>query len=266
MFLASNQPLPDRSRLRGRVALVTGCGQGIGRAVALRFAAEGACVVCNDVVPERAEHVAHDVEAARGAAIAAPGDVSIAEQVDGLIRSVLDRFDQLEILVNNAGIYRLTPPGLGPVEADTEQSWDQVLAVNLKGVFLMSRAALPIMKRRGYGRIINLGSLAGKTGGVVSTASYSVSKAGVMCLTKCLARDGAAFGITANAIAPGQIDTDMTAEVLTRRSRSELERAIPLGRLGAPDDIASAAAFLASDDAQYITGEVLDVNGGIDMD
>jgi 3-oxoacyl-[acyl-carrier protein] reductase len=258
--------MSEGARLNGRVALVTGCGQGIGRAIALRFAAERASVVCNDVVADRAETIAGKVQGCGGTALAVAGDVSNREHVDALIQSAVDRFHALDILVNNAGIYRLTPAGLGPVEADTEESWDRVLAVNLKGVFLMSRAALAVMKQRSYGRIVNLGSLAGKTGGVVSTASYSVSKAGVICLTKCLAREGASFGITANAIAPGQIDTDMTAQVLQRRSRSELERAIPLGRLGTPDDIAAAAAFLASEDAQYITGEVLDVNGGIDMD
>lgn len=253
-------------RLAGRVALVTGSGQGIGRAIALRFAAEGAAVICNDVVLDRANATARDVERHGQPALVAPADVSDQAQVEAMVGQAWERFGRLDILVNNAGIFRLAPPGVGPVEAETEESWDRVLAVNLKGVFLCCQAVMPIMKRQRYGRIVNLGSLAAKTGGAVSTAAYAVSKAGVICLTKCLAREGALFGITANAIAPGQIDTDMTSQVLQRRSRRELEQAIPLGRIGTPEDVAAGALFLASEEAGYITGAVLDINGGLLMD
>jgi 3-oxoacyl-[acyl-carrier protein] reductase len=253
-------------RLAGRVALVTGSGQGIGRAIALRFAAEGAAVICNDVVPDRADATARDVERCGRPALAAPADVADRAQVEAMVEQAWQRFGRLDILVNNAGIFRLTPPGVGPVEAETEESWDRVLAVNLKGVFLCCQRVLPIMKRQRYGRIVNLGSLAAKTGGTVSTAAYAVAKAGVICLTKCLAREGAPFGITANAVAPGQIDTEMTSQVLERRSRRELEQAIPLGRIGTPEDVAAGVLFLASEEAGYITGAVLDINGGLLMD
>lgn len=255
-----------RDRLSGRVALVTGCGRGIGRAIALRLASEGADVVCNDLDAASAAAVADEVERLGSRSLVAPVDVSSREQVETCVARALERFGVVDVLVNNAGIYRLAPEGKGPVEAETEESWDRVLAVNLKGVLFCSQAVLPSMKARRLGRIVNIGSLAGKLGGVASVASYAVSKAGVLCLTKILAKEGAPYGITANAVAPGQIDTEMTAEVARRWPREQMERAIPLGRLGTAEDVAAAAAFLASDDAAYLTGEVLDVNGGLLMD
>jgi 3-oxoacyl-[acyl-carrier protein] reductase len=200
------------------------------------------------------------VAAIPGQALAFPMDVTRRAQIDAVVQDVLDRWGTLDILVNNAGIYEVLP-----VEEITEAQWDRVLAVNLKGAFLCCQAVIPIMKRQGAGRIVNIASSAGKTGGTLAGAHYSVSKAGLICLAKQLARELGPHGITVNAVAPGRIDTPMIQAVPEAENEVFRQRT-PLGRLGTAEDVANAVLFLASDEASFITGEILDVNGGLLID
>jgi len=246
------------ARLSGRVGIVTGGARGIGLAICKRFVEEGARVVIADI--DRAEGAKAAEALGREKAMAVPTDVSDPASVEEATRETLDRFGRIDILVNNAGICPLRP-----LEEISAQEWDKVLNVNLKGAFLFSKAVLPQMRKQRYGRIINISSVAGKMGGVFVGAHYAASKAGLIALTMCIARQYAKFGITANVICPVTTLTPMTAswppELLDK-----LEKQIPLGRLATPEDVAAAVAFLASDDAAFITGEVLDVNGGFLMD
>jgi 3-oxoacyl-[acyl-carrier protein] reductase len=252
-------------RLAEQVAIVTGAAGAIGRAIATRLAREGAHVAIADVNQEGANDTSRAVKAEGGRSLVVRTDVSKSAEVDRLIELTMENFARIDILINNAGIWQGVPPGL-PVAAINEEDWDRMMAVNLKSVFLCSQAVTRIMKAQRSGNVVNIASLSGKLGGVVSGANYAVSKAGVICLTKCLARECAPYGIRVNAIAPGQIDTPMTEVVFQYRSREDIEASIPLGRLGHPEDIAKAVVFLTSDEAAYLTGEILDVNGGSFMD
>jgi 3-oxoacyl-[acyl-carrier protein] reductase len=246
------------ARLAGRVGIVTGGASGIGLAICKRFVEEGAKVIIADINQSESIKVAQALGLEN--AIAVPTDVGDPVSVEETTRRAIERFGRIDILVNNAGICPLRS-----LEEISVQEWDKVLAVNLKGAFLFSKAVLPKMKEQRYGRIISISSVAGKMGGVVVGAHYAASKAGLIALTMCIARQYAKFGITANVICPVTTLTPLTAswppELL-----DELKRQIPLGRLAMPEDIAAAAAFLASDEAAFITGEVLDVNGGFLMD
>ena len=243
-------------KLQNKAAIVTGGGQGIGRAVCHAFAAEGARVAVIDLNPDTAQQVASELTATGADALAIQGDVSKQSDIDDIVRRTVDRFGGVDILVNNAGL------GLfRSVEVCTEEEWDRTLGINLKGPFLLAQAVIPHMKARQAGAIVNMVSLAGKIGGIVAGAPYSVSKAGLECLTKCLAREFAPFGIRSNAISPGIIDTPMAAN----HPQSFVDT-IPLGEKGRPEDVAACAVFLASDDARHITGETIDVNGGLLMD
>lgn len=243
-------------KLKDSVAIITGAGQGIGRAISRTFAAEGAVVVVTDINATTAQQVADEIVAGGGQAIGRRLDVSSGADINQLVQETAERYGRIDILVNNAGLAVFRS-----VEACTEAEWDQVFAVNLKGPFLLSKACMPHLKKRGKGAIINLASIAGKTGGVVAGAPYSVSKAGIDCLTKSLARELASFRVRVNAICPGIIDTALSAN----HPQSFVD-AIPLGEKGRPEDIASCALFLASDDSRHITGETIDVNGGLLMD
>ena len=241
----------------GRVALVTGASRGIGRAVTLRLAAAGASVVAG-ARADHAEGVVREALAAGGAAAHVSLDVTDAESVRGAVQAAVDGFGRVDILVNNAGIVndQLTVR-MKPAE------WDAVLATNLTGAFTCCQAVLRPMLKQRSGRIINVGSVVGQSGNP-GQANYAATKAGLTGFTKSLAREVAARGITVNVVAPGMIDTDMTAG-LDGRARDAMAGRIPQGRLGRPDDVAAAVCFLASDEASYITGQVLGVNGGMYM-
>ncbi len=247
--------------LEGRVALVTGAGRGIGKAIALAFAREKAHVVINDICPkDELERVAKEISFEEGACIGIQADVSLSDEVKKMIGQVERTFQRLDVLVNNAGIIRR-----GTIETVTEEDWDRVVSVNLKGTFNCCKAVVDIMKRQKSGKIINVSSVAGKMGDITSAPGYGPSKAAIDALTKTLARQLAQYGINVNAVAPHAIETEMSAEWSEEKRRSIIE-AIPLKRLGEPEDVAEAVLFLASDKASFITGEILDVNGGFFMD
>jgi len=246
------------SNLAGRVALVTGASQGIGRACALRLAQDGAHVALAARSLDKLEAVAAEISAAGGSAQPFALDIASEESIKACAKAVAAHFGKLEILVNNAGITR-------DVLAlrMKRQDWDDVLTTNLTGSFLLSQACMSAMLKAKWGRVINITSVVGQTG-QSGQANYAASKAGLIGLTKSLARELAGRAITVNAVAPGYIQTAMTA-VLNDTQREAMTSQIPLGRAGTDQDIAAAVAFLASDDAAYITGHTLDVNGGLYM-
>ena len=245
--------------LEGKVALVTGGSRGIGRAIALRLGQEGADVaVCARNV-EAAGEVASEIEGLGRKCLVRACDVADAEQAGALIASTIEELGQLDILVNNAGVTRDNL-----LMRMKEEDWDEVLAINLKGAFNCARAAVrPMLKARG-GRIVNITSVVGLQGNA-GQANYAASKAGLIGLTKSLARELASRGITANAVAPGLVpETGMTGE-LAAEVQQQMLSAVPLGRAGTPEDVAHAVAFLASEQAAYISGQVLAVDGGMVM-
>ncbi|HEY1500447.1 MAG TPA: 3-oxoacyl-[acyl-carrier-protein] reductase [Acidobacteriaceae bacterium] len=244
--------------LQGRTALVTGASQGIGRACALALAAAGAKVALAARNETKLNDVAAEIASAGGAAAVFTLDIANEESIKSCAKAAIAHFGSVEILVNNAGVTRDTLV-LRMKRAD----WDDVLTTNLTGTFLMTQALLSPMLKARWGRIINISSVVGETG-QAGQANYAASKAGLIGLTKSLARELASRNITANAIAPGYIETAMTA-VLDEKQRDAMLAHIPLGRAGTDADIAHAVRFLASDDAAYITGHVLDVNGGMYM-
>ena len=245
--------------LDGRYALVTGASRGIGRAIALRLAAEGAAVALNFAGNvAAAEAVRKEIESAGGKAILVPADVADETAATEMVEKTIEAFGAIDILVNNAGITRD-----GLLLRMKEEDWDAVLNTNLKGVFHCSKAAAKFMMKKRYGRIVNLASVVGLVGNSCQ-ANYAAAKAGVIGFTKALAKELAGRGITANAIAPGFIRSDMT-DVLPDKVKETMLAGIPLGRAGEPEDVAKAALFLASDQAAYITGQVLTVDGGMVM-
>jgi 3-oxoacyl-[acyl-carrier protein] reductase len=247
--------------LEGRVALITGSGRGIGKAIALAFAREKAHVVINDIHPEdELEKVAHEITGLGVKSLSIQADVSQSDEVKEMIGKIQKTFQRLDILVNNAGIIRR-----GTIETVTEEEWDEVIRINLKGTFNCCKAVVGIMKRQRMGKIINVSSVAGKMGDITSAPGYGPSKAAIDALTKTLARELAQYGINVNAVAPHAIETEMSAQWSEEKRKSIIE-AIPLKRLGTPEDVAQAVLFLASDKANFITGEILDVNGGFLMD
>jgi 3-oxoacyl-[acyl-carrier protein] reductase len=244
--------------LSGRTALVTGGSRGIGRAVALKLAREGAEVVVTATSLERAQKTADEITAFGGKALAVKVDVSNTSDVEALFARIAEVFGKLDILVNNAGITRD-----GLLMRMKEADWDAVLDTNLKGAFVCTREAVKLMGKAKGGSIVNISSVVGEMGNA-GQANYCASKAGLIGLTKSVAKEYAKRNITVNAITPGFIETDMT-DVLTAAVKEDLLRQIPAGRFGKPEDIANAVFFLVSSMGSYITGHVLSVNGGMYM-
>ena len=244
--------------VQDKVALVTGASRGIGRSISLALAAQGAKIVAVDVDLQATEEFVAELKAAGTEAVAVQGNVTVAADVDQMVKIAKETFDRIDILVNNAGITR-DALLLRMKDAD----WDAVLDVNLKGAFLCTRAVAKLMTKQRYGRIINIASVVGQMGNA-GQANYCASKAGLMGLTRSNARELAKRNITVNAVAPGFISTAMT-DALSEEKRQELAAQIPLARLGSADDIANAVVFLAADNTGYITGQVIGVNGGMYM-
>ena len=243
--------------LAGKVALVTGASRGIGRAIALKLAADGAKVAINFAGNvAKAEEVKAEIEALGSEAILVQGSVADFETVAEIVKKVIETFGKIDILVNNAGITRDNL-----LLKMSEKDFDEVIATNLKGVFNCTKAVTKLMMKQRSGRIVNMSSVVGLTGNI-SQANYSAAKAGIIGFTKSTAKELASRGVTVNAIAPGFISTDMTS-ALTDKVKEELSKNVPLGRMGEPEDIANAVEFLVSDKAAYITGQVICVDGGM---
>ncbi len=245
--------------LNGKVALVTGASRGIGRAISLQLAKQGAKVAVNYAGNEaKANEVVEEIKALGGEAIAIKADVANVTDVDAMVKETIKTFGSLEILVNNAGITRD-----GLIMRMKEEDWDAVINTNLKGVFNCSKAVTRQMMKQRFGRIVNISSVVGVLGNA-GQANYVAAKAGVIGLTKSLARELANRNITVNAVAPGFIETDMTDE-LSEDVKKELLKQIPLAKLGQAEDISAVVRFLVSDDANYMTGQTLHVDGGMAM-
>lgn len=247
-------------RLKNKVAIVTGAAQGIGKAIAQRFLQEGAAVAINDIDLEKAEEIVHEAKSKGKKALSVKADVSNEKEVEEMVNRVYSNFARIDILVNNAGIIKR-----GSTEDHSYEDWDRVIAVNLRGTYNCSKAVIPIMKKQGCGKIVNVSSIAGKVGNIASAPSYGSSKGAINALTKSMARELAEYGICVNAVAPHAVETEMSAE-WSQEKRRQLMSQIPLKRLGRPEEVAAAVLFLASDEASFITGEILDVNGGYLMD
>ena len=245
-------------KLAGKVALVTGAAQGIGKAVALLLAQNGADIVVSDINLEKAEETAKEVQTLGRKALAIKVDVAKLDDVEKMVGAIWARFGQVDILVNNAGIARDKL-----ILRMTEEDWDAVLNINLKGTFNCTKAVVRHMSKQRSGKIVNIASVVGEMGNA-GQGNYAASKAGVIGFTKTIAREFAQRGINVNAIAPGYIETPMT-DALPDKAKEELKRLIPMDRLGKPEDVAEAVLFLVSEASSYITGQVLNVNGGIYM-
>ena len=246
------------NRFDGRIALVTGASRGIGEAIARRLAAEGATVVAAARTAGALEEVVAGIAGAGGRAQVLALDLADPASVENGVKSVLTAHGRIDVLINNAGV---TEDGL--MIRMPKEAWDRVLATNLTGVFLLTQAVVKAMVRKRYGRIVNITSVVGLIGNA-GQVNYAASKAGLVGLTKSVARELASRNITCNAVAPGFIATAMS-EKMTDSARESLSGQIPLGRLGTPEDVAAAVAFLASDEAAYVTGAVLNVSGGLSM-
>ena len=246
----------SEGKLHNQVAIVTGAAQGMGAAIAGRLATEGAKVVLSDINAEKVAGVAERVTAANSSALAMKTDVTKEDEVADMVEMAIEHYGTVHILVNNAGI--LYPTRIDNV---TKAEWDEVLDVNLNGSFLCSKAVLPIMKANNFGRIVNMSSSAGRSVSTLGGVHYTAAKAGVLGLTRGMAKEVAPFGITVNAICPGLIDTEMARENCSPEQLRAYEESFPIPRLGTPDEVAQLIVFLATD-AAYITGASIDINGG----
>ncbi len=242
--------------LTDKVAIVTGSGRGIGRAIALKLAGAGADIVVNDINEASMAEVVAEVKSLGREALAVPADVSSAADVTRLVDTTVENFKRIDILVNNAGVTRDQL-----VMRMSDEDWDTVLAIDLKSAFLCTRAVLRPMLRQRWGRIVSLASVVGIIGNA-GQANYAAAKAGIIAFTRSVAKEVASRGITVNAVAPGYIATAMT-QALDEKQTAELLKLVPIGAPGTPEDVAEAVAFLASEEARYITGQVLNIDGGM---
>lgn len=241
---------------KDKVVLITGAGRGIGETIAIEFAKKEAKIVINDIDLINAEKVADKINNMKGEAVAIACDISKADQVKEMVESTIQKYGKLDILINNAGICKRIA-----IEDLDEKEWDRMMSTNIKGVYLCCQAAIKYMKKKKRGKIINISSIAAKTGGLLVGSHYAASKAGVIAFSKSLARELADYNITVNIVAPGLADTEM-AKSFTNEEITRIHKSIPLKRLAMPEDIASAVLFLASEGADYLTGETINVNGG----
>ena len=239
-----------------KVAIITGAGQGIGKAIARRLAKDGMNIAIADINLETAQAAADEIaKEFGGEAMAIKCNVSQEEEVNAAVQAVLDRFGTIDVLVNNAGVLSLKKPFVEYTKAD----WDKLFSINFMGDVFFCKAVIPTLKEKKSGRIINMSSQSAETGGMAASPVYSATKAAVWCMSKSLANELGTFGINVNAVAPGLIATEMTKNAGYR------DDMVPLGRLGTPEDVADAVAFLAGNDGRYVTGMILDVNGGTVM-
>ena len=248
----------SRDRFINKVAIVTGAGRGMGRATALTLAREGAALVVNDVRRDWAEAVVEEIQQAGGQAMASIADVSDEAQVQAMVQATVERFGTVDILVNNAGILRAT----SPLETISLEEWELMMRINLTGVFLCTRAVLPIMKAQRGGKIVNVSSSAGRSTSTFGGAHYTTSKAAVLGLSRHTAREAAPYNVNVNAVAPGSMDTEMVREMATPEHMQSEAQKVPLRRLGTSQDEADLVAFLCSEESSYITGATIDINGG----
>lgn len=245
-------------RFKDKVAIVTGGARGIGKAIAVKMAEEGASVVIVDKNPDTLKDTVEGIKKKGGQAVAIVGDMTRAEDINRMVQTTIEQFGKIDILINNVGLFTFEP------FLDTkEEEWDRLLALNLKSTMLCSRAVLKEMVKRSYGKIVNISSDAARVG-LTAMASYSAAKAGVIGLTRTLAREMARHNINVNCVCPGLVDTQMTADLLAfaPEMKEKMIKAIPFRRLATPEDVAAAVCFFASDEASYITGQSLSVNGG----
>ena len=249
--------VPGMKRHEGKTAIITGSARGLGRSMAERLASEGANVVITDIMTENAEKTASEISEQYGVEAVSYGcNVTDRDSVRQLMENVVEKFGKIDILINNAGVTRDAS-----FMKMTEEAWDMVINTDLKGVFVCTQEAARFMRERKYGRVINIASMSGEMGNF-GQANYSAAKAGVIGLTKTLAVELGHRNITANAIAPGLIDSEMTAKMPREAYQANID-AIPLGRAGKPEEVAALASFLASDDAAFINGACIDINGGM---